>query len=43
MNATFAAMVIFFVIYFGGKMEIVSGKLAGAAQSLTNAMTVFKG
>lgn len=38
MNATFAAMVIFFVIYFGGKMEIVANSMSGAASSLTTAV-----
>lgn len=38
MNATFAAMVIFFVIYFGGKMEIVASSMSGAANSLTTAV-----
>ena len=43
MNATFAAMVIFFVIYFGGKMEVVSGSLGNAADKLANAMNAFSG
>lgn len=38
MNATFAAMVIFFVIYFGGKMELVANSMSGAASSLTTAV-----
>ena len=41
MNATFAAMVIFFVIYFGGKIEQVSGSLGGAANALTNAVNAM--
>lgn len=43
MNATFAAMVIFFVIYFGGKMEIVANSMSGAASSLTQAVTAMAG
>ena len=43
MNATFAAMVIFFVIYFGGKMEIVANSMSGAANSLTQAVTAMAG
>jgi len=43
MNATFAAMVIFFVIYFGGKMELAAGSLAGAADSLSNAVSTAFG
>ena len=41
MNATFAAMVIFFVIYFGGKIEIAGNALSGAASTLTNAINRF--
>jgi hypothetical protein len=43
MNATFAAMVIFFVIYFGGKMEIAASSVGGAAASLDKAITTFFG
>lgn len=43
MNVTFAAMVIFFVIYFGGKMEMVSNAMGGAASSLEKALGVFGG
>lgn len=41
MTGTFAAMVIFFVIYYGGKLEMVGNSLAGAADSLAVAMTKF--
>jgi hypothetical protein len=41
MNATFAAMVIFFIIYFGGKMELIANSLGGAANSLTNAVNIL--
>ena len=38
MNATFAAMVIFFTIYFSGKIEISSNALAGGATRMAEAM-----
>lgn len=41
MSATFAAMIIFFVIYFGGKVEIASNALAGASANLASAMEMF--
>jgi len=41
MNAAFATMIIFFVIYFGGKMELVANSLGGAANSLTNAVNIL--
>jgi len=37
MTATFAAMIIFFVIYMGGKIEISSNGLAAASQNLASA------
>ena len=43
MSATFAAMVIFFVIYFAGKIEIIANSLSGAAMSLTVAMEKLAG
>ena len=44
MNGIFAAMVIFFVIYFGGKMESAAGSLGSAASSLEGAIkTMFSG
>jgi len=41
MNAIFASMVIFFVIYFGGKMEIAAGGVASASESLTLAVKMM--
>jgi hypothetical protein len=37
----FAACIIFFVIYFGGKIEIAANSLSGAANSLAGAMDRF--
>lgn len=37
----FVVMLIFFMIYYGGKMEIMGNTLAGAAGSLEKAMTAF--
>lgn len=38
MNATFAAMVIFFVIYFSGKMELSANALASGATRMAEAL-----
>jgi hypothetical protein len=41
MSAIFAGMVIFFILYFGGKMEVVGNALAGASDRLSSALVVF--
>jgi hypothetical protein len=43
MNATFAAMVIFFVIYNGQAMGNAASSLSGTANALTNAITKVYG
>jgi hypothetical protein len=43
MSGIFAAMIIFFVIYFGGKMEAVGNSLSGASNSLSDALLVWSG
>ena len=42
-SMAFAVMFIFFIIYFGGKFELMSNSLSNAATSLAQAMEAFKG
>lgn len=41
LNATLASLIVFIIIYFGGKFEIMSSNLSGAAAKIAEAMEKF--